>query len=136
MRSSTRRCRSLLLAGLLALALAPGAVAEEHQVSQRTKVFDPREITVKAGDTVTFLNDDDVSHNVFSRSEGARFNLKFQRPGEDKSQVFETPGTAVVRCAIHPKMKLTVHVEADEPEAPGPEETANADDAPARGERP
>ncbi len=97
----------LLLAGLL---LAPQARAGEHAVSQKQKEFQPSELSVEVGDEVVFLNDDEISHNVFSRSEGAKFNLKIQRPGEHKRQRFQEPGEVVIRCAIHPKMKMTVHV--------------------------
>jgi plastocyanin len=47
---------------------------------------------------------------MFSRSEGNEFNLKLQKPGQDMSHRFQKAGTSVVRCAIHPKMKLKVTV--------------------------
>jgi len=87
-----------------------GQSADVHQVSQRDKSFAPGEITVETGDEVVFLNDDEISHNVFSRSAEFKFNLKIQRPGEHKSYRFESAGRSVVRCAIHPNMKLVVNV--------------------------
>ncbi len=64
-----------------------------------------------AGDRVVFRNDDDITHNVFSKSEGAAFNVKLQEPGSDSPVVLERPGVVDVRCAIHPKMKLRIVVE-------------------------
>ena len=89
---------------------ASGAMAEEHTVSQAAKKFDQKKLTVKSGDTVAFVNNDDVSHNVYSRSDANTFDLKLQEPGQSNAVAFNTPGKVKVRCAIHPKMKLTVSV--------------------------
>jgi plastocyanin len=99
------------LALFLASSLAGAASAGDVEVTQKDKTFLPGEVTMKVGDTLLFHNDDEVIHNMFSRSEGFEFNLKLQKPGEDMRQSFQKPGTAVVRCAIHPKMKLVVKVE-------------------------
>ena len=100
------------LALVLATALAAGAArAGDVEVTQRDKTFVPGEVTLKKGDTVVFHNDDKIVHNMFSRTEGSEFNLKLQKPGEDKRQTFANPGTVVVRCAIHTQMKLVVKVE-------------------------
>jgi len=97
---------------LCVLLLAASPVrAEEHVVGQKGKAFSQSEITLKKGDAIVFENDDTVTHNVFSRSDGFEFNLKMQKPGDRKSIVFDEPGEASVRCAIHPRMELTVRVE-------------------------
>ena len=103
----------LVLAGLC-VAVAFAAYAERgasHSVSQKNKTFAPGELSVKTGDEIVFVNDDDITHNVFSRTVGSKFNLKLQKPGEDKSVVLEQAGEVVVRCAIHPNMKMTIKVE-------------------------
>ena len=99
----------LALAALLALGSA--ASAEEHHVSQKGKTFAPVELKVRAGDRVVFHNDDDITHNVFSQTRGAEFNVKLQAPGSESPVVMEKPGVVDVRCAIHPSMKLRVVVE-------------------------
>ena len=81
-----------------------------HRVTQKNKTFMPGEITVAVGDSVTFANEDAVTHNVFSRSEGYGFNLKLQAPGKVHAVPFTKAGTAEVRCAFHPTMKLRVIV--------------------------
>lgn len=86
------------------------AAAKDHGVSQKDKAFSTGEITIGVGDTVIFKNDDDTAHNVFSATDGGKFNLGIQKQGIESSHKFETPGTVEVRCAIHPKMKLKVVV--------------------------
>lgn len=82
----------------------------QHSVSQKDKTFSSAALTVKAGDSIVFKNDDDVTHNVFSNTAGNEFNLKTQAPGASSSVTMKTAGTVEVRCAFHPKMKLTVTV--------------------------
>jgi plastocyanin len=96
-----------LVTATLGTALAAGM---EHTVGQKNKEFSTQEITVKPGDTVVFANDDDVAHNVFCNNPDCKFNAKIQTPGTKSPVKFEKEGTYEVRCAIHPKMKLTVTV--------------------------
>ena len=85
--------------------------AASHPVTQKGKVFAPAALTVKAGEAVSFKNDDDVTHNAFSTSKGNEFNAKAQTPGSTSEVVFKTKGKVVVKCAFHPGMSLTVNVE-------------------------
>ena len=94
-----------------ALLIAPGARAEDHVIVQKDKNFSAEEIVVKAGDRVVFRNEDEVSHNVFSRSPGEEFEVRVQLPGQETAVALTKPGSADVRCAIHPNMKLHVTVE-------------------------
>jgi plastocyanin len=98
----------------LAVALVATTVwlkAAPHAVSQKGKVFAPGTISVKVGDSVSFKNDDDVTHNAFSTSAGNEFNAKAQTPGSSSDVVFKTKGKVAVKCAFHPAMSLTVNVE-------------------------
>ncbi len=85
--------------------------ATAHPVTQKGKLFAPGKVSVKVGDTVTFKNDDDVTHNAFSTSKGNEFNAKAQTPGSTSEIAFKVKGTVVVKCAFHPAMSLTVTVE-------------------------
>jgi plastocyanin len=96
---------------VIALALATPAAAEDHVVSQKGKRFEPQSLRVKVGDRVLFNNDDENTHNVFSRSGANAFNVGMQQPGSSSPVTFEEAGSVEVRCAIHPSMKLTVEVE-------------------------
>jgi plastocyanin len=80
-------------------------------VSQKDRAFAPTAVTVKLGGTLVFKNDDDVTHNSFSTSKGNEFNSKAQQPGETASVTFKAPGEVEIRCAFHPKMRMTVTVQ-------------------------
>jgi plastocyanin len=95
---------------LLLLSLSAPAGAEDHVISQKGKRFQPDALQVKAGDRVLFQNDDEITHNVFSRTPGAAFNVGLQQPGSSSPVTFEKAGTVEVRCAIHPGMKMIVEV--------------------------
>jgi plastocyanin len=73
-------------------------------------LFNQSEITVKAGDKITFKNNDDITHNVFSMTPGMEFDLRRQAPGATSTVPFDKEGVSEVRCSIHPKMKLIVTV--------------------------
>ncbi len=79
-----------------------------HVITQKNKQFYPADVVVGIGDSLSFINDDLVTHNVFSRTDGFAFNLKLQSPGKVHAVPFAAPGTAEVRCAFHPTMKLKV----------------------------
>jgi plastocyanin len=99
---------------LAALAVASAAAAEEHTVVQKDRSFAQPEIVVRAGDRIVFSNQDNVTHNLFSRSPGFEFEVKVQLPGQETPVTFDKPGEADVRCAIHPEMKLHLKVEPKE----------------------
>ena len=103
--------QSIRTAAVFAIALAASAAqAGEHVVSQKGKAFNKKEVKVKVGDTVRFVNDDPFSHNVFSLSEAKSFDLGTYSQGVSKSVVFDKAGTVEVECAIHPDMKMVVEV--------------------------
>jgi cytochrome c peroxidase len=52
-----------------------------------------------------------VTHNItVILPDGTQRNLGVQKPGETVEVALEKPGEVMVRCGIHPKMKLVVHV--------------------------
>lgn len=97
-----------LLGGLACVVLAQAV--KEHKIDQKDREFSAAEITIKPGEKVVFHNSDEVTHNVFSTSKANPFTIKVQKPGESSTVDFNEEGVTEVRCAIHPKMKLTVTV--------------------------
>lgn len=95
---------------MIAAAVAAPAFAADHKITQSDKMFSQTEITIKVGDTITFVNGDEVTHNVYSVTSGLAFDLQRQAPGASSTVPFPKEGTAEVQCSIHPKMKLLVHV--------------------------
>jgi len=88
------------------------ANAADVPVDQAGQKFNPDSITVKAGDSVTFTNKDDVTHNIHVITSGGDSEDKgLQKPGENIKETFAKAGDYQVRCSIHPKMKMTVTVQ-------------------------
>jgi amicyanin len=82
-------------------------------VTMRNSTFQPAEITVSAGTTVTWTNEDAVPHTVTS---GTRDNPTGSfdasvASGGTFSFTFEDPGTYEYHCTIHPGMDGVVIVE-------------------------
>jgi plastocyanin len=92
------------------LALAATASADEVTVGQAGKAFNPVDLQVKVGDSVKFNNDDTVAHAVLVKGPHET-NLGQMKPGDAKSVSFDEAGSYDVKCAIHPKMKLTITVQ-------------------------
>ena len=108
---SERPRMSVLAATLTLIAGAAWAVASAHQVSQAGRLFHPAEITIKRGETVELVNDDgDLLHHAYIESDRMNFDSGDVRPGSRASIKFQIAGDFLVLCAIHPKMKLLVHV--------------------------
>lgn len=78
-----------------------------RQVNER---FVPHVLAVAKGQSVSFPNEDDFYHNVFSVVSGDRFDLGRYASGDRAASPFQTPGVVVVRCEIHPRMKAYILV--------------------------
>lgn len=98
----------VVLAGLA--SFSAGAFAADTVIHQKGRVFSADHVTIQKGETLTFLNDDAVPHNLMSTSPGNEFDLGSQKPGTSTPVTFDAPGEATVICAIHPRMKMQVTV--------------------------
>jgi plastocyanin len=100
----------LLAVAFLAGAAVAAAAATERTINQKGKVFSVTDATIKKGDTLIFVNDDNVAHNIFSTTPNNDFDLGSQAPGTSIPVTFDETGEINIKCAIHPlmKMKLTV----------------------------
>jgi amicyanin len=72
--------------------------------------YDPMIITVSAGTTVTWYNNDTVDHTVTTFSGPASFDSGVIRPGETFSFTFTEAGTYDYWCTLHPFMEGQVFV--------------------------
>ena len=71
--------------------------------------FAPANITIAAGTTVTWTNNDDVPHVV--TTDDKVFRSKALDTDDRFSYTFTKPGTYNYYCAIHPKMTAKVVVQ-------------------------
>jgi plastocyanin len=102
---------SLKLIALVAFVAGIGtAFAAERSIRQKGKVFSETEVSIKKGDVLLFVNDDNIAHNVLSTTAGHKFNLGLIAPGHSTPVTFKTAGDIRILCAIHPTMKMTVKV--------------------------
>jgi len=114
------RIRVPLAAALVALVAAAGcggsdggsavdpADVEGPVVVLRDIAFSPAEITVPAGDTVTWVFDDrGIPHNVVADDKA--FESETMDDGRFTHR-FGEPGTFGYVCTLHPNMKGTVRV--------------------------
>ena len=82
-----------------------GPAVQTTSVSMANFRFNPHTIEIQAGQTVTWTNDDSVSHTVVGFGENASVPA-----GGTFSHTFATPGTYDYACTIHPGMTGTVIV--------------------------
>lgn len=113
------RTRFLVGIVLLVSVLAYAALAGQTQ-AQETKpsavevkidnfTFSPAELRVKAGTQVTWINKDDIPHNIVS--EDKSFKSKVMDTDERFTFTAATPGTYPYFCGIHPHMRGKLIVE-------------------------
>jgi plastocyanin len=76
---------------------------QTHSLDQKGMRFVPHILTVTVGDTVKFLNHDNLVHNVYS-SDGEGYNLGSFKQDEVRTYTFAKPGTYAQLCSIHPEM--------------------------------
>src|SRR5262249_6457772 len=74
-----------------------------------TTAFNPNPITVSTGATVTWMNNDNISHT--STANGGSWDSGTLAPGATFSKTFTSTGTFSYHCAIHPNMVGTVTVQ-------------------------
>ena len=81
---------------------AVSAQAADMEVKIDNFAFAPQRVTVKAGATVTWTNDDDIPHTVASSSKV--FKSKALDTSDKFSFTFTKPGIYSYLCTVHPYM--------------------------------
>src|ERR671919_128505 len=80
------------------------------EVSEEDITFQPAEVSVGVGDTVTWTNNDSVDHDVTADSFSSG-DPGGMAPGDTFDQTFEKAGRFDYVCTVHPGMEGTVVVE-------------------------
>ena len=99
--------------------LAPGATTggstptsgtgNSVQVIMTNRSYDPQQVTVKVGATVTWVNQDSPQHDVVA--DNGEFKSSLFDKGGTFSFTFTKAGTYPYHCSIHPGMNGTVVVQ-------------------------
>lgn len=114
--SITRRAalRMALTAAAAAPVLATTARAASHAAHKTHAVaisnfaFSPANLTIAAGDSVVFTNQDSAPHTATADNGG--FDTGRLGNGQSATLTFNAPGTFSYFCAVHPNMKGSITI--------------------------
>ena len=79
-----------------------------HTVTIDASRFQPDMLTLKAGDSVVWVNKDIVAHTVTSQAGGSDSGIIV--PGKPWKHKFNKTGEFAYTCTYHPTMKATLRV--------------------------
>lgn len=82
-----------------------------HELDMQDKTYKPGQLVINKGDTVQFINRDNIQHNVFSSSSQNAFDLGTFGGGLARSVKLNEEGIVKVYCNIHPNMATYVAVD-------------------------
>ncbi len=104
--------RTHVPAAAVLVGIACAAEASVATPAQAGQQFSKKALTAKSGEIVRYRNGDDAIRtiNAIDAVDVAR-DMGLQKPGEHIEVLFDKNGTFVVRCGIHPKMKMVVTAE-------------------------
>ena len=109
MTSTTLRRFAIRLSISVAMSLyLSAACAEDGIVTIDNFTFQPPELTVKAGTTVTWQNHDDIPHTIVS---AGKFRSKTMDTDDSFSFTFTAVGDYKYFCSLHPHMTGVIKVE-------------------------
>ena len=92
------------------LKSVPGTYKPETRtMDQQGMKFIPRVLVVTQGDTVKFLNHDNVAHNFYS-PDGEGYNLGNFKQNEEATYTFKKTGVYAQLCSVHPEMLAYIFV--------------------------
>ena len=86
----------------------PAARCADLSIMIDNFTFEPAQLAVKVGTTVTWKNRDDIPHTVVS---AGKFRSKTLDTDDSYSFTFTTAGDYTYFCSLHPHMKGTITVE-------------------------
>ena len=107
------RRAALAVAGLLVFLNVPfasPAAAATQQVMMQNYAYSPAALTVRVGDTVTWMQHDEAPHDVVTTSAPVAFRSPQLSAGQSWSYTFRQPGTYQYYCSVHPDMRASVTV--------------------------
>ncbi|MFE7274912.1 plastocyanin/azurin family copper-binding protein [Streptomyces sp. NPDC057623] len=135
MRAPRRAVQGAVLAlsvllGLLFVVPGGQAAAATYRVAMSGYAFSPATLTVTAGSTVTWTNQDTAPHDVKTTSGPAAIHSPMLNKGGSWSFTFTTPGTYAYYCTVHPNMTARIVVQ---PAPPATSAAAPTHDHPGAG---
>jgi plastocyanin len=107
----------LLMIALLVFVSAAGAqdsgveavpVQDARSVDIGDTFFDPPDVAIEPGSTITWTNNGALPHTV--TADDGSFDSGRLNPGDSYTVAFDGQGTVTYHCAIHPEMRGSVTV--------------------------
>jgi len=92
-----------IVVSVMLILAATEVRADEAVVRIENFTFNPPELTVKPGTTVTWINADDIPHSVVE--EKAKFRSHVLDSDERFSTTFADAGELSYFCGLHPHMR-------------------------------
>ncbi len=89
-------------------AQTPAVVSGDTTITIKDFDYSPRDVTVPAGTTLTWANEDKAPHNATANDKS--WETALLKEGESGSVRFDTPGEFGYYCTVHPYMKAKVTV--------------------------
>jgi len=87
----------------------PSGQGNTYNVNIQNLAFSPAALSINAGDTVIWTNNDNMQHTVTSDS-GSELGSAALSKGQTYSHTFSAAGTFSYHCSIHTSMKASVTV--------------------------
>ncbi|WP_409465679.1 cupredoxin family copper-binding protein [Amycolatopsis sp. GA6-003] len=114
----------------LAAPVTPPAAAASQTVMMQDYAYAPASLTVRVGDTVTWIQHDTAPHDVVTTSAPVAFRSPQLSQGQSWNYTFRTPGTYSYYCSVHPDMRAQVIVQPAPAAPPPPPVTRSSAAAP------
>lgn len=99
---------ALSVLGLLLVVPSAGAQGTQQTVSIRDFLFEPSQLRVEPGTTVTWTNEGNEPHTV--TADNGLFDSGVLEPGDSYSVQFDGAGTVAYHCTLHPSMTGSIVV--------------------------
>jgi len=105
----------MLVLGIVAVSGCTSQNQSASTVTIKNMAFNPSTLNVKVGTTVTWINNDTVTHHVVSDS--GLFDSGDLSNGMSYNYTFNQTGSYPYHCSIHPSMTGTIVVTNGTPAA-------------------
>ena len=90
-----------------------GSRTAKATMDQRAQTYVPHVLAVSTGTQVSFPNNDNIRHQVYSFSPAKRFELRLYEGTPSKPELFDKPGVVALGCNIHDWMLGYIFVTDD-----------------------
>jgi plastocyanin len=86
------------------------AKPRQYRIYTHNKQFEPESLVIPLGSTISFPNQDEILHNVFSVTPRSSFDLGIYGEGKSADYTFKQTGLVLINCNVHQAMQANVLV--------------------------